>query len=191
VLLDTSGDPEFGPDFDVMRLGYSDVRYRRMSVGPVGLADLPRSETVEQVRLACRRIYAAMARMIETPYVLVVEDDVVPPPGVIDGLLRSMDRDVAMVAAPYRSREDRRHFVAWNDELRPLDSRVPRGVVEVGGTGFGCTLIRRCVLRGETFVPGPGEAPEYDVAFCQRLKKTGWRILADFALEAEHRSPPV
>jgi glycosyltransferase involved in cell wall biosynthesis len=193
ILLDTSRSFLFG---DRIRAGaadlaFQDVRISRLTVGDHGLADLPRHQTVEEVRAAVRRIYAAMARMVETPYVLVVEDDVVPPPGVIDGLLRSMDRDVAMVAAPYRSRDDRRNFVAWNDELRPLDSRVSRGVVEVGGTGFGCTLIRRCVLRGETFVPGPGEAPEYDVAFCQRLRKAGWRILVDFALEAEHRSPPI
>jgi glycosyltransferase involved in cell wall biosynthesis len=195
MLLDTSRDRLFakevgGEAAHLTGLGFSDFRWREMIVGPVGLADLPRRETVDAVRLACRRIYAAMARMVETPYVLVVEDDVIPPPGVIDGLLRSMDRDVAMVAAPYRSRDDPGAFLCWHDDLRHLGDPAPLGVVEVGGSGFGCTLIRRCVLRGEMFVPGPGEAPEYDVAFGQRLRKAGWRILADFALPAEHRSLP-
>jgi glycosyltransferase involved in cell wall biosynthesis len=191
VLLDTSGDPEFGPDFDVMRLGYADVRYRRLSVGPVGLADQPRHETVEEVRAAVRRVYAAMVQMVETPYVLVVEDDVIPPPGVIDGLLRSMDRDVAMVAAPYPARNDTTSYVCWTlDGYRSIADLKGRGVFEAKVTGFGCSLIRRCVLQGETFASDPGDPPEYDIAFCLRLRRAGWRILVDSAFECEHRSPP-
>lgn len=185
VLMDTSGDPTFGAMVrgDLAALDYPDVRYQAVAVGSPGLADLPRAEHVAAVRLACARIYGRMARDLGTAFVLVVEDDVIPAPGAIGGLLRGMDARTAVVAAPYRSRFHP-GYVAWDAQRVPLERGT--GLETAGGSGFGCTLIRRSVLIGENFASLRGESGDYDLAFAARLGRAGWTYKVDWSLEAEH-----
>ncbi|WP_422927497.1 glycosyltransferase [Singulisphaera sp. PoT] len=185
VLMDTSGDRDFGAMVrrDLASLDYPDARYFAAGVGEPGLADMPRAENAGAVRLACSRIYAAMARELSTPWAMIVEDDVIPEPDVIGRLLRGMDPWTAMVVAPYVSRYHR-GFVCWDDEARDLPEGS--GLQEIGGSGFGCTLIRRAALRDELFGSGPGESPDYDIAYCARLRKRGWTIKADWSQNPVH-----
>jgi glycosyltransferase involved in cell wall biosynthesis len=185
VLMDTSGDPQFAAMVrrDLAALDYPDVRYLAARVGDQGLADRPRREHANAVRAACARIYARLARELATPWVMVVEDDVVPPPGIIERLMRAMDKDTALAAAPYRSRYHDA-FVCWNDTFQSYPGGV--GVAEVGGAGFGCTLIRRAVLMGETFSSSPDESADFDIAFCARLRNQGWKIKADWTQQPIH-----
>ena len=140
-LMDTSGDIHFGRlarQF-LASCDYPDVRYSAHVVAEAGLADQPRRERLGDVRLACARIYNRMARAVSTPYVLVVEDDIIPPPELIDRLLRSFDAQTAAVAAPYRSRLHDA-YVVWDD--RGFNLFGGDGVQSVTGTGFGCIAIR-------------------------------------------------
>ncbi len=122
-LMDTSGNPAFRASVRSFLADsrYADVRCVDRVVAEPGLADRPRGPNSAAVRLACARIYNQMAREVTTPYVLVVEDDIVPPLGVIDRLLHALDRDTAVVGAPYRAR-GLGHYVAW-DENRRTPSR--------------------------------------------------------------------
>jgi GT2 family glycosyltransferase len=185
VLLDTSGDPEFGATVRAWLAGcdYPSTTYLSRTFAEPGLADRPRREHVEAVRAAMRRIYGTLAAEVRTPFALTVEDDVFPPTGVIEGLLRAMDERTGAVVAPYASRFHPGP-VAWDASGTPL--RPSYGVVEAGGSGFGCTLFRRGILAGETFAPGPGEPADYDIAFSGRVRSAGLAWKVDWDHPAEH-----
>lgn len=168
--------------------GYPDVRYQTFEPGRPGLADLPRAANAGAVRLAVSRIYNRVARAVETPFAFILEDDVIPPPDVIDRLMHGITKRTAAVTGAYRSRYVPGH-VAWKDPGRHLSDG--EGVEEVAGCGFGCLLIRRAALAGETFAQLPGEHPDYDVAFFLRLRAAGWQVKIDWGTRAEHLAPPA
>jgi hypothetical protein len=162
---------------------YADTRYVTKTFARPGLADRPRWQNLSEVRLVCARIYGQMAREVTTPFVLIVEDDIVPPVGVISGLLRCVDAETAMVAAPYRSRLHD-GFVVWDDNARRLPEGT--GVQDVGGAGFGCALIRREVLADGPFNYGSGLPEDFDHAFCQRLRRERWKIKVNWSFQSVH-----
>jgi hypothetical protein len=186
ILMDTSGAEQFGRQVRqfLASCDYPDIRYIAQSVAQAGLADLPRIEHLSPVRLACARIYNRMAREVATPFLLVVEDDIVPPAGVIDRLMRGIDSGTAAVVAPYRSRLHG-GYVVWNDRSENLGGGT--GLEHVGGAGFGCILLRREVLVHETFRYGGDEPLDFDRAFCRRLRQDRWTIKVDWSQLCEHR----
>jgi glycosyltransferase involved in cell wall biosynthesis len=187
VLMDTSNDPEFGRTVRrfLAESPFSDTRYIARKVAEPGLADQPRRSYASAVRLACAKIYNEMARLVETPFVLVVEDDIVPPPGVVERLLRAFDPWTAAVGAPYRSRFHP-DYVAWNHQIRHLPEGD--GVRVIGGCGFGCLMIRRACLSDETFAFGYQEPEDFDHAFCRRVFEKRLVIKMDWSQPCQHLS---
>lgn len=189
VLADTSQNDRFHRLVrkSVFQLGYQDVRIYKQNVGSSGLADEVRITHQDAVRSAVKRIYARFASDLNTPYALVVEDDVLPTTDVISQLFDGMDHDVAAIGAPYPSRFIN-GTVSWG-----LDNRIPAakaaGIGEVGGTGFGCTLLRRAVLATESFTAQPGDTGDYDVDFSKRVRQRGWKWRMHWDCPAEHRTP--
>ncbi len=188
-LFDTSADAGFGREVRqfLAACDYPATRYLALSVAEPGLADRPRLSSAEAVNLACARIYNRVAREVTTPFVLIVEDDILPPVGVIERLLRAMDRRTAAVAAPYRSRFHDA-YVAWDDRTRHFYGG--EGVQSIGGCGFGCLLVRRAALAGETFLFGFDEHYWFDHAFSRRVRLAGWTIKMDWTQECIHRDQP-
>jgi hypothetical protein len=190
MLLDTSADPEFGGMVRrfLADCPYHDTRYIARTVAPPGLADMPRRENAQAVRLACATIYNQLAREIRTAFTLVVEDDIVPPRGVVAQLLRGFDPWTAAVGAPYRSRFHPDH-VAWDHRARHL--RAGEGLQVIGGCGFGCILIRRAALAGDAFGFGFREPEDFDHAFCQRVTRKGGTIKIDWSQICLHQGSRV
>ena len=188
-LVDSSGDTRFGRQVRefLASSDYPSTRYLAIDLAEPGLADRPRALNSVAVNLACSRIYNRIAREVTTPFVLIVEDDILPPPGVIERLLWAMDTRTAAVAAPYRSRFHQA-YVAWDDRSRHYFSG--EGVRAIGGCGFGCLLIRRAAFAGETFAFGYAENDWFDHAFCRRLRLDGWTIKIDWSQECLHRDQP-
>ncbi len=185
-LVDTSADAQFGRavrEF-LASCDYPATRYLALSVAEPGLADRPRRKVVGAVNLACARIYNRVAREVTTPFVLIVEDDILPPAGVIERLLFAMDARTAAVGAPYRSRFHDA-YVAWDDRARNFYGG--EGVHAIGGCGFGCVLVRRAALAPDTLLFGYAEHIWFDHAFCNRLRRGGWTIKIDWTQECLHR----
>ncbi len=188
LLSDTSGASAFSRtvrDF-LASCDYPDVRYSARPVGAPGLADRPRGEHLAEVRRACSRIYAGLAVEVATPFVLIVEDDVIPPTDVIEALLRCLDPGTDAVAAPYRARQHPA-YVVWDHEEVNLGGG--RGVQEVGGSGFGCLLLRRDVLE-ELRPPGPDDPPDIDRTFGRRLRRGLRSYKVDWSRECQHLAVP-
>jgi hypothetical protein len=97
---------------------------------------------------------------------------------VVTQLLRAFDPWTAAVGAPYRSRFHP-DYVAWDH--RACHVRAGDGLQVIGGCGFGCILIRRAALAGDTFAFGFREPEDFDHAFCNRVTRKGWTIKIDWS----------
>jgi glycosyltransferase involved in cell wall biosynthesis len=155
-----------------------------------GLADLNRTnqKVYRKVQQTMPRVYSHLRNSLATELALIVEDDVLPPNDAIERLLRGMEHDVAAVSGLVPSRWRPKFAVAWQESsgnsLRLAD-RKP-GVVQVGGTGFGCLLLRRsAMLQAPPFHAG-GETGNYDVEFAKSIAAADWRWLLDWSVWCEH-----
>jgi glycosyltransferase involved in cell wall biosynthesis len=193
MLCDTAGDEEFAAQVRgfLVNCDYSDIRYLSRTVGEPGLADLPRSSHKNAVRMACSRIYNCMAREVTTPWVLIVEDDILPKPDVIEQLLHGFDEKTVSVAAPYRSRYHDGYVAYEFGENRRYQSLKPNGgLAFTVANGFGCTLLRSSILQDYVFA-ADGPVPDFDLAFYRHLQHRGWRCKIDWRQECVHRTRSV
>jgi len=202
LLVNTSHDAEFSAMVRewLIRCGYPDVRVRAMRVGERDLADAPRKKAGTAVRTAMADMWQQIRLSIDSPYVLSLEDDCIPPDDGIDLLMRGFDHDVGSVAGPYLSRFHK-GYVAWR--LNDAGQRIHfvdrgEGYDYLDGNGFGCTLIRTQLVRNHVYrFTGdntPQTSPDFDIAFYLALhrKKTPTNRTMKFRMcweaEAEHLS---
>lgn len=141
-------------------------------------------------QLAVARAYNDMLRSCDTEYVLTLEDDIAMPPQTVTLLQQTMDRDVAAVVAPYKSGFYPRYDV-WLEQKNGTVSNFKdkgKGVEEVGGSGFGCTLFRTSALRkiAPIHTRVHWQPKQYfDQLSYLRLKRYG-RILCNWDAEVDH-----
>lgn len=193
ILCDSSGDARFHHELRrwSAESDYPDVRVMRDDVGPSGLADQDRRkrETEDHVQIVMCRIYNRLRAAVETPYTWIVEDDVIPPVDALNCLLHHFAPDVGTVGGVYRSRYDPA-YVVWDPEghrvVPPATGKS--SVIDVGGCGFGCLVVRSELLKNHVFCVPPGER-WYDPVFFKFMGP--WRRLVDFSVECEHLSPTM
>lgn len=189
ILCDNSQNAEFGKGIRrwVSECDYQDVRYFQFAAGEPGLADqfrgtLPMQDKINSVMC---RIYNRMRTAIETDYVMILEDDIIPPLDVIDRLIAPFAVDVVAVAAPYRSRHTGL-MVAWKKETygrRLVNVSMDQGVSEIDATGFGCVLMRSSIIRDRPFTYDSVNAFDHDFW----LKATnGKKLLMNWNCPCEH-----
>lgn len=186
VLVNTSADESFAIQVRgwLASCDYDDIQYVRMDVGLPGLADADRhrEEIYRGVQRAMPRIYNEIRRRVTTNYVLIVEDDVLPPVDAVERLLWSFDQDTVSVSGAYRSRYQA-GYVAWDRQCRVL-TEPGNGLQVVGGTGFGCVLLRASVFR-ETVLHHGGERGDFDPNFFADIDR-GWVAKLDWSVRCDH-----
>jgi glycosyltransferase involved in cell wall biosynthesis len=191
ILLDTSQGEHFGNTIRewISRCDYGSITYLREAVGPKGLADLPRDQAAHEVSHACAAIYNRFARIVQTPLVLFLEDDVIPPHDVFTRLALHLDKTIFSVSAAYRHRT-RSAPVAWhwNKHGNAVDASLAKGTESIGGNGFGCLLMRGEYLRHTVFRSGP---PYYNFDhhfYAQYVRSEGGTALIDWDCRCRHYS---
>ncbi len=197
LLCDTSRDPEFSSLVRSWALtcDYPDVRHMCVSQERGSLADECRHDVdaERQVNLAMCRIYNLMRNEVQTEFVWVLEDDILPPEDVLTRLLTHFHADVASVSAPYNSRYDLMPVV-WNGDANfnggtPRCEPRRRGVEKVRGSGFGCLVLRTETLRQHVFSLPIG-ARYYDPEFFKQLGDH-WIRLCDWSCWCKHLDPKM
>jgi len=177
VLLDTSGSKKFHRRVRKWAFSseYDDVRVVKFDPGErAGVADEDRRDDAvrHSVQRAVARIYNKMAREVSTEYVLTIEDDVLPPLNVAETLLRGFSSSTASVAAPLKSRYHE-GYLHWYPPKK-ICTREGVGVEEIGGNGFGCTMLRSSILKDTVFTSNPEFCKgDFDGSFYSRL--SGWK----------------
>ena len=187
LIVDTSGDKAFGRDVRQWLAGCrnASTNYVALNVGEAGLADANRhkEEVYRGVQRAMPRIYNRIRQEIATPYTLVVEDDVLPPLDAVDRLMRGIDQNTASVSGAYRSRYQA-GYVAWDRQCRVV-TEPGEGLQVVGGTGFGCVLLRSSVLKATVLHHG-GKSGDFDPNFFEDIAAGGWVAKLDWRVRCDH-----
>jgi FkbM family methyltransferase len=130
-------------------------------------------------------------------YLLSVDSDIVLPR---DTLRRFLSHDVDVVSGLYIQRKPGHHTLEiYENNDRGGVSNIPygkikdRGLVPIGGCGFGCVLIKKSVFQA---IPYPHfvyhsalnhtNTISEDVDFCAKALKKGFKIYADTAIKCRH-----
>jgi hypothetical protein len=122
---------------------------------------------------------------------LIVEDDVLPPADVFERLAHSLEKDVVSVSGAYWHRTAHKPVCwEWNEHGKPVFAEPGRGLQDVGGTGFGCLLIRSSTLRDHVFQSGPPHGNYDENFFAELTQNTGRRALVDWDCGCRHYQSP-
>lgn len=106
--------------------------------------------------------------------------------------MNGFDEFTGSVAAPYLSRFHK-GYVAWRGtaEKRIMIEAPGKGLEEIGGNGFGCSMIRAGLLRSTVFRCS-GKVPDFDIAFYGSLQnrpspnRGKIKVKIDWSQECKH-----
>ncbi|HTW82750.1 MAG TPA: glycosyltransferase [Candidatus Sulfotelmatobacter sp.] len=135
---------------------------------------------------------------------LMIDDDVVPPPDALIALVRALENDAraAVAGALYYSRDGARPMaVARWSSTDTTEGAIPAfrngEVTDVDGVGFGCVALRVSALRAfstpyfaaHVFVNEATRSvrqADEDYLYCERVRTAGWRVLLHAGVRAGH-----
>ena len=187
-IANTSHQPVSVHDLSLDRLaGLAGITVYDHPVGGSGLEDVDRrqEEIEKQVQTVVAAIYNRMLREVPTQWCLILEDDVFPEESdLIERLLSSSDANTIAVAAAYKQR----YCNSWStwDTPSQLHRESGEGVAEIGGSGFGCLLLRLSQCRDELFQGNTAISRYYDVDFFVRARQKGLRAKVDWSVVCDH-----
>jgi GT2 family glycosyltransferase len=181
-FLFVDNSKEAGYDEKIREKGFEVER-----VLPVGDA------TVQQTVANCRNLLRKKMIEGDFEYFLSLEQDVIPPPNLIEQLLK---QDKKIIAGVYYTV----YKLGNGQKIRPLlwkevnqhrmvfltEESKSGKVLEVRATGLGCMLIHRSVLEKLQFDVNPATASFDDVVFCSQAKDAGHRVFVDTSAQCRH-----
>ena len=194
VLMDTSRDLSFSKTVRdwLAACDYPTYEYLRFTVGRSGLADErrideqghARHDVLKEVRLAMARIYNRVRSSLNTNYLWVIEDDVIPPLNTCERLLRSFCPHTVSVSGTVDHRYEA-STVSWGVDGAMLTDG--QDVQVIGGNGFGCVMLRSNVFKNSVFTSTEKHA-DYDRCFYAGLGADDI-VKLDWSIRCEHLSP--
>lgn len=125
-------------------------------------------------------------------YLFAVDHDMTFPP---DTLERLLSHDKPVVGGIYRQRSHEQHIEVYNNEYHRMsyNDLHDRGLVEVGGIGFGCVLVKTNVFVDvgyPQFVYSQALDHAYtfseDVDFCKKARQKGHSVWCDTNIRCGH-----
>jgi len=129
-------------------------------------------------------------------FVLHVDSDIVLPNDTLQRLI-SYDKDIVSGVYVQRNDENRPEIFLDNPQTGGLDHAIldglPHGLVQVGGCGFGCVLVKGEVYRAleyphflyKSAIDHKNTISE-DTYFCQKARAAGFEVWADTSLMCDH-----
>ena len=147
---------------------------------------------------AARNELATGAIQIEADYVFWLDSDMVFKADTLARMMKtSQEKDIDILTGLYFRRVPPYSPVLF-DKLEMKDGicewsefkKIPEGLFEVGGCGFGCVLMKTDVFFdvqskfGTMFAP-MGNNGE-DLAFCWRARECGYKIICDPSVICGH-----
>lgn len=167
------------------------IQIEEVNTGYPGLADEDRRTNVvarKQVEIAVTKIYNQLPSLIPHEYAFILEDDVEPTRfDVIERLMGSMNSDVAAVTGIYQHRYNSSSTsIALGFDPNNLEPMEGPERQLVGGSGFGCLLLRLAVLARHPLAADHPHRVHYDVNFSYEVNKAGWKWVLDRGVFCKH-----
>lgn len=171
------------------------IQIEKFDAGYPRLGDIERRNApgvCKAVEAAVAGIYNTAVRLLGTEYVVFIEDDVIPKrSNAIEMLLMQMGPWVAGVSGVYRTRYQTDKCCAFSvpyTGVESFKSLQGEGVEVVGGSGFGCLLTRRSLLRRFPLA-GDSSASYFDLEFALNVSRCDngwWKWLLNREVQADH-----
>lgn len=192
MIIDSSDSEEFRNrlKMDLAGLDVRSIRYVSRARSN-GLQDQPRSGTQAyyDVQAVMPRIYRHL-RDVTTEYVMIVEDDVLPPAGAVETLMMKVEDNVAGVAGVVPSAYQLGFAISGATFGSTLPITPRNDLQPIAFSGFGCLLLRRSAVMEATPFHHAGTG-NYDVEFCRSIRERGWLWLLDWSVRCGHRDIPA
>ena len=192
LVIDSSSNLEFRRKVKTW-LSSLDVRSTKYVSQPAsnGLADKDRwadREAYYSVQNTMPRIYGPMRESVTTEFMMIVEDDVLPPVSAVESLLHNMAPGVAAVSGVVPSRFSTGLAIARAEMSSPGLKLGGTGVQPLAASGFGCLLLRRsAMLAAPPF--NSGGCGDFDTEFCKSVTANSWTWLLDWSVACQHGAP--
>lgn len=123
-------------------------------------------------------------------YLLAVDHDIVLPQ---DTLYKMLRHDVDMVSGLYRQRLPEQQLEIYDLNMQRWDISDKNNLTEIGGSGFGCVLIKKDVFEKVGYPqfeyhPALDHKDTFseDVDFCSKVTVAGYKIYADPTIHCGH-----
>lgn len=130
---------------------------------------------------------------INTEYVFGIEDDTIVPPNSLQKLGEQFVDGIGMVEGVEMGRWGVPYIGAWraDDVHNPTEItslEMQDGTVEIDAGGFYCFLTKAAYYKDCDFKPFDNNGLGPDVDFSLGLRRKGYKNLADFSIQCEHKS---
>ena len=136
-------------------------------------------------------------------HLFMLDSDVLPPPGIIEKLLRHMQRnkDVRMVGGWYRIKDDPYNPVVYHGN--GIDDRgvaqytqygnneVGKGLEKVDAAGAGCWMMHRSVAEAIGKKPYHMAEGGEDLLLCRKVREAGFDLFIDWSQACAHAGVAV
>ena len=198
LILNSTHGPLTAADLGLDKWHGAGLQIERINVGRPGLADEQRvdaAETCQQVEAAVAGLYNRAFQIINSEFVLFVEDDVIPEsPAAIASLMSHVAPDVAAITGIYRHRYFPEYAVAFSlpylglPSLKFMDGPDHE---QIGGSGFGCLLTRRSIFKQMGMAGDNRIRPHYDCEIAARVADAGYRWIMDRTVKCDHLVKPM
>jgi GT2 family glycosyltransferase len=127
-------------------------------------------------------------------YLLSLEQDIIPPPDIIQRLLTHGKKIISGVYFSYQTNNNITLLVPllWKrvakDEVRFMleEEIIEPQLIEVGACGLGCILISKDILKKVKFRFNKKDKGFDDMWFCYDSFKKSFRIFADTSVKCKH-----
>lgn len=125
-------------------------------------------------------------------YLFAVDHDMIFPPDTLKKLL-SHDKDI--VSGLYRQRLPVQTIEIFDFMYRhiPIEQLVNKGLMEVGGCGFGCVLVKSNVFKTIQYphfvylsALDHKDTKSEDTYFCRKARDNGFKVWADTSIMCGH-----
>lgn len=163
--------------------GFADIKIVNDIVRPKHHSNMSTSHRMS-------RIYLRMKKLVESPFVLFWEDDVIPPKKAITKLMSHMKTSTG-ISAGYAKCRGSKLPLAWiaDKETGNLSSLLPGGetVQEVDSCGMGFTLVREIALKMTEFRGNTEKNLGQDVVFGLDVGQKGMKVYVDWSVKCNHK----
>ena len=187
-------------EFDVLVVDNSQTEEYVAKIVKVGLPAVrgPLTGAARERIVACRNVLRDKVLNEGYDWFFSLEQDVIPPPGVLARLLSAKRKIITGVyTKEFKKMQDGKLvgrvvrpllYMIHNGNVAQMemDDLEPPRVQEVFSAGLGCMLIHRSVLEKVTFRWDPNFKAFDDMFFSTDAMKQGFKKYADTSIRCEH-----
>ena len=136
-------------------------------------------------------------------YLFMLDSDVIPPPEIVENLLKHMQRrkDIRMVGGWYRIKDDPYNPVVYHSDgfdekgiaqyRKYGNNEVGKGLEKVDAAGAGIWLMHRSVAEAIGESPYNLNEGGEDLLLCRKVQEAGYSLWIDWRLACAHAGVAV